>query len=98
MRLSVNHGILLNRLQHGGNDLARVHFGKVDGLVDLVLFLYRSDAILARLGQIETGAARGPQFGDHLFVVGVGGFDLDAGFLLELFHQVFGCIPFPGKQ
>jgi hypothetical protein len=51
------------------NDLVGIQFGKVNGLVQLVFFLDRRNAVLAGLGQVEAGAAGGPQLGNHFFVV-----------------------------
>jgi len=76
-----------------GLDLAEVH-----GLVDAELLLRAGDAVLRGLGQVKAGAACGAQLGNHLFVVREGQLDVDAGFLLELGHDVGGHVVGPGDQ
>jgi len=98
MGLAVHHGVLFDGLQHGGDDLVGLDLHQIDGLVDVKFLLYRRNAVLAGLGQIEAGPAGGPQLGDHFLVVGVGDFYRDSGFLGELFHQDLGCIALPREQ
>jgi hypothetical protein len=63
--------------------LLELHLGQIDGLIDAEITLRSRDAILRWLRQIEAGASRGAQLGDHLLVVGESHFHIDAGFLLE---------------
>ena len=98
MRLSIYHGVCFHGLKHGGDDLFCFDFRKIYRLIDSILLLYRLNTVLAGLSQIETGPAGRTQLGDHLFVVGVGGFYRNAGFGLEFVDQLLGGITFPGQQ
>ena len=55
---------------------------QVDRLVDAVLRLRRVDPVVARLRQVEAGAAGRAQLGDHVLVRWRGDLDVDVGVLL----------------
>ena len=44
-----------------------------------MLDLRAGNTVLTGLGQIETAASGGPQFGDHFLVVGIGNLNVDTG-------------------
>jgi len=95
---AIKLGGVLSRLDHGRLQLAGVDAAEIDGLVDIELALHADDPVLAGLGQVKAGAAGGPQFGDHVLVVGEGDLHIDTGFFLKLGHHIIGGIATPGYQ
>ena len=89
---------LLSRLHHRRLQLAGIDAAVINGLVDVELALYTHDAILARLGQIKTGATGGPKLGDHVLVVGQGDLYINSGFFLELGDHLIRGVATPGNQ
>ena len=75
-----------------------VELRQVERLVDAELLLRAEDAVLARLGEVEAGALRRAELGDHLLVVRERDLDGDAGLLGELLHDLGRGVVGPGQE
>jgi hypothetical protein len=96
---AVDRGVGLDAVKQLGLHGRGVDLGQIERLVDVVFLLGREDAVMARLGQVETGAAGGAQLGDHFLVVGKGHLDGDVGiFGFELLDQLVRRIRAPGQK